>query len=73
MIDAKPIFIPLTTYFKLSTDMSPKIEEEIEQMSTISYSSLVDSIIYAIVCTRFEISHLIISIMSRYMVYDIEY
>ncbi|XP_070019638.1 secreted RxLR effector protein 161-like [Nicotiana sylvestris] len=47
-------------------DMSPKIDEEMEQMSSVPYSSVVGSIMYDMVCTRPDISHAI-SVMSRYM------
>ncbi|XP_075108916.1 secreted RxLR effector protein 161-like [Nicotiana tabacum] len=47
-------------------DMSPKIDEEMEQMSSVPYSSVVGSIMYDMVCTRPDISYAI-SVMSRYM------
>ncbi|KAF2302149.1 hypothetical protein GH714_032974 [Hevea brasiliensis] len=36
--------VPFAAHFKLSTDMSPKTDEEMEHMSSIPYSSVVGSI-----------------------------
>ncbi len=48
--------------------MSPKTDEEMEHISRVSYSSAVGSIMYAMVCTRPNISHAV-SVVSRYMAY----
>lgn len=66
MFHAKPVTTPLATHFKLSTQMSPQTEDERKQMTRIPYSSVVGSIMYAMVCTRPDISHAVI-IVSRYM------
>ncbi len=52
MNNAKPVTIPFAAHFKLSADMSPKIDKEMEHMSSIPYSTAISSIMYAIVCTR---------------------
>ncbi|KAF2321259.1 hypothetical protein GH714_037815 [Hevea brasiliensis] len=57
MNNAKPMTIPFAAHFKLFANMSSKIDEEMEHMSHIPYSSVVGSILYAIVCTRPNISH----------------
>ncbi|KAF2283723.1 hypothetical protein GH714_014570 [Hevea brasiliensis] len=57
MNNTKPVTVLFTAHFKLSTDMSPKTDEEMEHMSNVSYSSAVGSIMYAIVCIRPDISH----------------
>ena len=46
--------------------MCPKTEEEIEYMSRVPYSSAVGSLMYAMVCTRPDISHAV-GVVSRYM------
>ncbi|XP_058003903.1 secreted RxLR effector protein 161-like [Hevea brasiliensis] len=47
-------------------NISLNIDEEMEHMSSVSYLSAVGSIIYAMVCTRPNLSHAVI-IVSRYM------
>jgi hypothetical protein len=66
MKDAKPVSIPLAAHFRLSSDLSPKKEEERTYMSQVPYSSAVGCIMYAMVCTRPDISHAV-SVVSRFM------
>ncbi|KAF2294751.1 hypothetical protein GH714_016024 [Hevea brasiliensis] len=47
MNNAKPVTIPFAAHFKLSADMSPKIDKEMKHMSSVPYSSAVGSIMYA--------------------------
>ncbi|KAF2305325.1 hypothetical protein GH714_003709 [Hevea brasiliensis] len=47
MNNAKLVTVPFTAHFKLSTDMSPKTDEEIEHMSSVPYWSAAGSIMYA--------------------------
>ena len=51
MNNAKSVTVSLAIHFKLSADISPKINKEMEHMSSVPYSSIVGSIIYAMVCT----------------------
>ena len=51
MNNSKPVTVPFAAHFKLSADMSPKTNEEMEHMSSVPYSSAVGSIMYAMVCT----------------------
>ncbi len=51
MNNAKSMTVPFVVHFKLSADISPKTYEEMEHMSSVPYSSAVDSIIYAMICT----------------------
>ncbi|KAF2296545.1 hypothetical protein GH714_040578 [Hevea brasiliensis] len=67
MNNAKLVTILFATHFKLSTHMSPKTNEEMEHMSNVPYSSVVGSIIYAMICTRPDILHTV-SVMSKCMV-----
>jgi len=65
MGDCKSLSIPLAAHFKLSSNSSPTIEEEIEKTHVL-YSSVVGSLMYAIAYTRPNLSH-VISVVSRFM------
>ena len=62
----KPVIVSFAAHFKLSANMSPKINEEMESICSVPYSSAVGSIMYAMVCTRSDISHAV-SVVSRCM------
>ncbi|KAL5804929.1 hypothetical protein ACOSQ3_031729 [Xanthoceras sorbifolium] len=64
--NSKPVSTPLTSHFKLSVALSPKSDAEREYMLQVLYSNAVGSVMYAIVCTRPDISQAI-SVVSRYM------
>jgi hypothetical protein len=66
MQNAKPVSTPLASHFKLTKEMCPKTQEEIEYMSRVPYSSAVGSLMYAMVCTRPDIAHAM-GVVSRYM------
>jgi hypothetical protein len=66
MQDAKTVTTPLGSHFRLSADLSPHTEDEQEYMTSVPYSSAVGSIMYAMVCTRPDISQAV-SVVSRYM------
>ena len=66
MQDAKPVSTPLATHFKLSKEMCPKTQEDIEYMSKVPYQSAVGNLMYAMVCTRPDIAHAV-GVVSRYM------
>ncbi|KAF2302353.1 hypothetical protein GH714_034559 [Hevea brasiliensis] len=57
MNNAKPVTVSFAAHFKLSANMSPKTDEEMEHMSNVLYSSAVGSIMYAMLCTQPDISH----------------
>ena len=50
--DTKSISTPFAPHFKLKSTISPTTIEEYEYMTHVSYASTVDSLMYAIVCTR---------------------
>ena len=56
MQDAKPVSTHLASHFKLTKEMCPMTQEEIDCMSKVPYSSAVGSLIYAMVCTRPDIA-----------------
>ena len=66
MKGAKPVSIPLASHFKLSKKDCPSTKEEQEQMSVIPYSSVVGSLMYAMVCTRLDIAHAV-GFVSRFL------
>ena len=66
MPSSKPLSTPLVAYFKLLVALSPQIEEEVEYMSHGPYASTIGSIMYAMVCTKPDITH-VVSVVSRYM------
>jgi hypothetical protein len=57
MKNAKPISTPLANHFKLNKEMCPKTHEEIKYISKVPYSSIVGSLMYAMVFTRPDIAH----------------
>ena len=64
MKGAKPVSTPLASHFKLSKKDCPSTKEEQEQMSVIPYSSTVGSLMYAMVCTRPCMAH-VVGFVSR--------
>ena len=66
MHDAKPVSTPLAAHFKLSLDLCPVSDVDIEYMSRIPYSCVVGSLMYAMVCSRPDLAH-VLSVVSRYM------
>ena len=57
MHDCKPMFIPVERNLSLSLDMCPKTPKEKGQMSKIPYSSVVGSLMYAMMCTHLDICY----------------
>jgi len=56
----------LDSHFKLSKEECPKTQEEMAHISKFPYALVVGSLMYAIVCTRLDISH-VAGVVSRYM------
>lgn len=61
MQNAKPVSTPLAAHFRLFSDSCPKLDDDIEY-----YSSAVSSLMYAMVCSRPDLSH-VLSVVSRCM------
>jgi hypothetical protein len=57
---------PLANHFKLTKEICPKTQEDIEYMSKVPYSSTIGSLMYAMVCTRPDFAHAV-GVVSRYM------
>ena len=66
MKNAKPVSIPLAGHMKLSKKMCPTAREEKENMAKVPYSSIVESLMYAMVCTRLYIAHAV-GVVSRFL------
>ena len=66
MQDAKVVSTPLASHFKLTKDMCPKTQEEVDKLSNIMYSLVIGSLMYAMICTQPDISHAI-SVVNKYM------
>ena len=66
MNEAKPVSTPLGSHFKLSKEQSLKTEEERDHMSKVPYASAIGSLMYAMVCTRLDIAH-VLRVKSRFM------
>ena len=62
----KPVSTPLASHFKFFAQLSPSTDAEREYMLQVPYSNAVGSLMYAMVCTRPDISH-VVGIVSRYM------
>ena len=59
MTETKVVSKPLAKHFELSTTQSPSTNEEKNEMSSIPYSSAVGSLMYAMICTRPYIAHVV--------------
>ncbi|GJU84034.1 retrotransposon protein, putative, ty1-copia subclass [Tanacetum coccineum] len=66
MHNAKPVNTPLAAHFKLSLALCPQSDAEDKYMSKVPYSSAVGSLVYAMVCSRPDLSYAF-SVVSRYM------
>ena len=66
MKNEKPITPPLAIHFKLTKELCPKTQEEIEYMSKFPYSSTVGSLMYSMVLTIPDITN-IVGAMRMYM------
>ncbi|XP_049381203.1 retrovirus-related Pol polyprotein from transposon TNT 1-94 [Solanum stenotomum] len=66
MKNAKPIITPFAGHMKLSKKMCPTAREEKESIAKVPYSSVVRSLMYAVVCTRPDIAHAV-SVVSRFL------
>ena len=66
MQNAKPVSTPLVARFGLSYVLSPQLDDDVDYMSRVPYSSVVGSLMYAMVCSRPDLSY-VVSAVSRYM------
>ena len=66
MDGAKPVSTELASHFRLTKEQSPKTEEEQAYMEHVPYASTIGSIMYAMVCTRPDIAH-VVGVVSKYI------
>ena len=66
MQNVKPLKTPLAAHFKLSSEHSPKTDEERKDMESVPYASVIGSLMYAMVGTRPDIAHAV-GVVSRFM------
>ncbi|GJZ71156.1 hypothetical protein Tco_0635007 [Tanacetum coccineum] len=62
----KQVSTPLASQFKISVAMSPKDDADRAYMEKVPYANAVGSLMYAMICTRLDISHAV-GMVSRYM------
>ncbi|KAK8978738.1 hypothetical protein V6N11_001744 [Hibiscus sabdariffa] len=62
---SKKGFLPMTHGISLSKEMCPSTSQERERMSQVLYASAIGSIMYAMICTRPDLSYAL-SMTSRY-------
>ncbi|KAK8610748.1 hypothetical protein V6N13_081904 [Hibiscus sabdariffa] len=65
MEESKRLFLPMRHGISLSKEMCPSTPQERERMSQIPYASAIGSIMYAMICTRPDLSYAL-SMTSRY-------
>ncbi|RVW92548.1 Retrovirus-related Pol polyprotein from transposon TNT 1-94 [Vitis vinifera] len=66
MDHSKPVSTPLAQHFKFDHSTLPSTDEEVEYMKSVPYSSVVGSLMYAMVCTRPDLAFAV-SVVSRFM------
>ncbi|GKC50838.1 retrotransposon protein, putative, ty1-copia subclass [Tanacetum coccineum] len=65
MENSKKGNLPLHHGIKISKDLCPKTDEELDKMSRVPYASAIGSIMYAMTCTRPDVSFAL-SMVSRH-------
>lgn len=66
MQELKATNVPLANHFKLSSKQCPGTEIEKEEMMNVSYSQAINSVMYAMLCTRPDLAFAI-SVLSMFM------
>ena len=66
MVDCRPLRVPISMGTKLSIDDCPKSPREVKDMSRVHYASAIGSLMYAMVCTRPDISQAV-GVLIRFM------
>jgi hypothetical protein len=66
MHGSKAVRVPIPIGVKLFVDQCPNTHEEEEDMSHVPYASAIGSLMYEMVCTRPDISH-VVGVLRRYM------
>ena len=66
MQNAKPITTLLAAHFRFSSALCPQLDEEVDYMSRVPYSSDVGSLMYAMVCSCPDLAY-VVNAVSRYI------
>ena len=66
MQECKPVKVPIPVGVRLFAKQCPKTKEEEEDMSHVPYASAIGSLMYAMVCTRPDITHAV-GVLNMYM------
>ena len=66
MENAKLVSTPLVNHFRLSTIQCLKTNDDVQDMSKVSYESAVGCLMYAMVCTRPYLTH-VVSAISKFL------
>ena len=66
MQDSRPLSVPVTIRIKISSSQCPTSPLEMEEMTQVPYQSVVGSLMYAMVCTRPDITQAV-GVLSCYM------
>ena len=66
MSKAKTVCSPLAGHLNLSLKQCPTSEKDMKEMSKVPYASAVSSLMYAMVCTRPDITHAV-GVVSRFL------
>ena len=66
MKDTKPVSMPLASHFKLIKRLCSTTDEEKKRVMSVPYSSAVVSFMYAMVCTRPDIAH-VVGLVSKFL------
>ena len=62
----KHVNVRLDSYFKIYSSLCPSNIEEKDYMSRVPYANSVGCLMYGMVCTRPDISH-VVGVVSKYM------
>ena len=65
MQNSKREYVPMYSEITLSKSMCPKTQDEGTHMSITPYASVIGSIMYAMLCTRLDVSYAL-RVTSRY-------
>ena len=66
MKNTKLVSTPLANHFRLSTTQCPKIDDDVQDMSKVSYASAVGCLKSAMVCTRPDLAQAV-SVVNRFL------
>ena len=66
MQNAKPVTTPLAAHFRFSSAIRPQLDEEVDHMFRVTYSSDVGSLMYAMVCSCPDLAY-VVNAVSKYI------